>query len=41
MDALTNADKKASAKAKGRLTFKQRTFAGLACDAVLAASAYG
>jgi multidrug resistance efflux pump len=28
-------------KAKGRLTFKQRTSVGLACVAVLAASAYG
>ena len=41
MDALTNSDTKAATKAKGRLTFKQRTLAGLACVAVLAASAYG
>jgi ATP adenylyltransferase len=41
MDALTNSDTKATAKLKRRLTFKQRTLVGLACVAVLAASAYG
>lgn len=41
MDALTNSDTKATAKLRRRLTLKQRTLAGLACVAVLAASAYG